>query len=382
MLHAIRRRVVRACCLALLGVAVCVPAAANSESKAEWPEWKRFVERFVQADGRIIDLTFDGKSTSEGQSYGLFFALVANRPDQFATLLNWTSANLANGQLGEKLPGWLWGKRDDGTWGLKDANAASDADLWIAYSLLEAGRLWKEPRYEALGRRLLALIAKHEVVDAGKAGVLLLPGPVGFVLAGNRYRINPSYLPGFMFHYLEATDPKGPWGSIWRNYSRLEPKIYSHGVAPDLVVVDAQGKVTPDSERAPSGSYDAIRVYLWAGMSEESGQQSMRLLAPFRKIISEAGAPPEKINPETGVPLKADYSPMGYAGAVLPFLKSLDDDSAIVEQLRRINADALQAKLGHATNYYDQVLILFGKGWLDGYYRFDARGRVVPKWAR
>ena len=87
------------------------------------------------------------------------------------------------------------------------------------------------------------------------------------------------------------------------------------------------------------------------------------------------------MNPGTGEPLKADYSPIGYAGAVLPYLRSLGDEDAIDDQLRRIKTDTLQAKLGRGTNYYDQVLILFGKGWLDGYYRFDEQGRVVPKWA-
>ena len=44
----------------------------------------------------MIDLTFDRKSTSEGQSYGLFFALVADQRTQFDTLLKWTSDNLAS----------------------------------------------------------------------------------------------------------------------------------------------------------------------------------------------------------------------------------------------------------------------------------------------
>ena len=34
------------------------------------------------------------------------------------------------------------------------------------------------------------------------------------------------------------------------------------------------------------------------------------------------------------------------------------------------------------TQYYDQVLMLFGKGWHDGQYRFDAQGRLQPKWQR
>src|SRR5690242_9365011 len=103
------------------------PSDNPASIQGGWGDWDRFAERFVQADGRVIDITFEGKTTSEGQSYGLFFALVANRRDQFDTLLKWTSDNLADGELDKTLPGWLWGKRDDGSWGIKDKNAASDA---------------------------------------------------------------------------------------------------------------------------------------------------------------------------------------------------------------------------------------------------------------
>jgi endoglucanase len=357
--------------------------ADGANAAVKWPEWDSFTERFIQADGRIIDITFEGKSTSEGQSYGLFFALVANRREQFDTLLKWTSDNLADGELGDKLPGWLWGKRDDGSWGIKDRNAASDADLWIAYSLLEAARLWREPRYETLGRKLLAQVAQHEVVRAGSAGTMLLPGPVGFQLAQNRYRINPSYLPGFMFDYLKTMDRKGPWADIWGSYIRLAPQIYASGVAPDIFIVNSKGVVTQDSERAPAGSYDAIRVYLWAAMSEgDDNKALMRMLHPYAKLIRKLGAPPEKVDPANGTVSKSDWSPPGYIGAALPFLQALNEREALDQQREKLRAYNAQAKSGHPTNYYDQVLILFGQGWIDGYYRFDAQGKLRTKWAR
>jgi endoglucanase len=363
-----------------LAILSSVLLATARDAAAAWPEWDRFSDRFIQADGRVIDLTFDGKSTSEGQAYALFFALVADERTQFDTLLEWTSSNLADSQLGEQLPGWLWGKHDDGHWAIKDRNAASDADLWLAYTLLEAGRLWQTPRYDALGRKLLALVRDREVVDAGDAGVVLLPGPVGFTLANDRFRLNPSYLPGFMFEYFAAVDPKGPWANVWAGYLRAAPQIYAAGVAPDLYVASSKGVVTHDSERAPAGSYDAIRVYLWAGMSGEQSRDIVRLLTPFAEVIRTLGTPPEKVDPATGVALAADFSPVGFAGAVLPFLAALDEDELLRAQVSRLRIDAARARLGADTHYYDQVLILFGQGWLDRRYRFDERGRVQPSW--
>lgn len=355
-------------------------AHVAADIRSDWPEWNDFVNRFVQADGRVIDITFERKSTSEGQSYGLFFALVANQRAQFDTLLKWTSANLAAGQLGNKLPAWLWGLREDGSWGVKDENSASDADLWIAYTLLEAARLWKAQNYADIGRQLLTQISRHEIVQAGRAGPVLLPGAIGFILDKERFRINPSYLPDFMFRYLATVDPKGPWQSVWDGYSRMTPKIFSAGVAPDLFVVNSKGKVMPDSEREPSGSYDAIRVYLWAGMSGRSSQDMLKMLSPYAVLIRKLGTPPEKVNPLTAVALKSDYSPIGYSGAVLPFLSALGDKPTLEKQLDRLNAASLRAKQGEPTNYYDQILVLFGKGWLDGKYRFDDQGRLQPKW--
>jgi len=363
-------------CWAMAGVYV----SANASS--DWPEWNDFAGRFIQADGRVIDITFDRKSTSEGQSYGLFFALVANQRAQFDTLLKWTSDNLAAGQLGNKLPAWLWGLRDDGSWGVKDQNSASDADLWIAYTLLEAARLWKAPGYADTGRKLLAQIRRHEIAQAGSAGPVLLPAPIGFTLDKGRFRIDPSYLPDFMFRYLAAIDPDGPWQPVWDGYVRMAPKIFSAGVAPDLFVVDSTGRVMPDSEREPSGSYDAIRVYLWAGMSGKSSQEMVRMLSAYAELIRKFGAPPEKVNPLTAVATKSDYSPIGFSGAVLPFLSALDDKPLLEKQRNRVRLAALRAKLGERTHYYDQVLILFGKGWLDGEYRFDDQGRLQPKWMR
>ena len=354
---------------------VMLSACASTRSSSGWPDWDDFVARFVQADGRVVDVTFERKSTSEGQSYGLFFALVANQRAQFDTILKWTSDHLAAGQLGNKLPAWLWGLQEDGKWGVKDENSASDADLWMAYTLLEAARLWNVPGYADTGRKLLAQIRRDEIAEAGSAGPVLLPGAIGFALDHGRFRLNPSYLPEFMFRYLAAADPKGPWQAVWDGYMRMAPQIFAAGVAPDLFVVDSNGRVMPDTESEPSGSYDAIRVYLWAGMSGRSSQDMIKRLSTYATLTRKLGTPPEKVNPLTGMAIKSDYSPIGYSGALLPFLSAAGDTPALEKQSTRV-----RTKQRGPTHYYDQALILFGKGWLDGQYRFDEQGRLQPKW--
>ena len=344
---------------------------------SDWAGWQRFSRRFITPEGRVVDRTFGAKTTSEGQSYGLFFALVAGDRRRFEQIRRWTAAELAGGELGERLPGWLWARREDGTWGLKDANSAADADLWLAYTLLEAGRHWQEPRYTAQGRALLVSIASREVVELDGGRALLLPAPSGFDLGGSRYRFNPSYVPGFLFQALNDYDPAGPWERVWATYQELAPQMFPAGVAPDFCIVDRQGRVFVDRETAAVGSYDAIRVYLWAGLSPAGPRNVLPLLRGLVPLLQEYGSPPEKLDAVTGRATAIDFSPPGFQGAMLPYLSAVGATEILAGQQRLVAAYTLAANLGAATQYYDEALILFGAGWQERRYRFDEAGHLV-----
>jgi endoglucanase len=83
-------------------------------------------------------------------------------------------------------------------------------------------------------------------------------------------------------------------------------------------------------------SYDAIRVYLWAGMLASDAPQRAALLRAFTPLadyVAAKGFPPERVDTQTGQP-----------------------------------------------GYYTQVLTLFGLGYLDGQFRFARDGALVPAW--
>ena len=143
-----------------LVVVLLLAAATAGCRQGPWDLWDAYSARFINADGRVVEHSVGDRTTSEGQSYALFFALADNDRARFEKILYWTENNLAGGDLGKKLPGWQWGKAPDGEWKLLDPNPASDADCWIAYTLIEAGRLWQNPDYKLTGRRMLGLIAK------------------------------------------------------------------------------------------------------------------------------------------------------------------------------------------------------------------------------
>ncbi|MEN5101346.1 cellulose synthase complex periplasmic endoglucanase BcsZ [Stenotrophomonas sp. TWI377] len=368
-----RRRFLQA--LAAAGVAAALPLDALAQAcGTPWREWRAFVDRHIEADGRVVDhLNTDLRSTSESQSYGLFFALVDNDPILFDRILAWTRRHLCRGRADLNLPAWLWGRAADGQFRVLDNNTASDGEVWIAYALLEAGRLWKRPGLVEAGRQTLALMRTAEVVELPGFGPMLLPGNRGFVQA-DRWTLNPSYLPLFVLRRFAAVDARGPWARLAERSVAMVRASAPVGFAPDWIAWNGKAFVV-DPAKGATGSYDAIRCYLWAGMTDPADPLRRTLLdglsGPVSLLRAQAGFA-EKIETRRGVGTGAP-SP-GFAAALLPYLSALGQPALAKVQLARIPAAG-------TLNYYDRALVLFGKGWMDRRYRFSADGRLLPAWS-
>ncbi len=362
-----------------------------------WQLWDSYANRFIDpSSGRVFDPHGDQQTTSEGQAYALFFALVDNDRPVFDRVLDWTQQNLAGGDLTAHLPAWLWGRNQNGQWTVLDANSASDADSWIAYTLLEAGRLWHSDADTRLGRAMLALIARNEVVDLPGFGPMLVPGSAGFQ-QDKDWILNPSYLPLFVFERFAALDPAGPWGRIVQGIPRLLAGGSPHGYAMDWIeyvpgdgfypAPKPSGSGRSDAGDAGAfGSYDAIRVYLWAGMinrRDPGRRQILNAVPAMSGYLANHDAPPEKVS-DRGVPLEED-GPVGFSAAVLPYLRVYPNFSrAFARQLIRLDAqrEATTGLYGKDFAYYDQSLALFATGFLDARFRFGPGGELNVGWKR
>jgi endoglucanase len=361
--------------------------------QGSWSLWDSYSARFIDPQGRVFDPNGDQHTTSEGQAYALFFALADNDRTHFDRVLNWTQVNLAGGDLEAHLPAWLWGKDQNGEWKTLDPNPASDADLWMAYTLVEAGRLWAEPKFTNLGQKMMAEIAQSEVVDLPGFGLMLLPGPTGFQ-HDQTWTLNPSYLPIFVFQRLAAVDPAGPWRQIASNIPQVLEQSARHGFAMDWIGYFPGDGFYPISAQKPGsvdldaggGSYDAIRVYLWAGMLDGRGEARTNLvnaLPAMSAYLANHDAPPEKIS-DLGVPMAQD-GPVGFSAAVLPYLRAFPDLSKLsTRQIIRMNLmkDSATGLYGKDATYYDQNLALFATGFLDGRFRFGPGGELKVEWKR
>ena len=135
-------------------------------------------------------------------------------------------------------------------------------------------------------------------------------------------------------------------------------------------LVDTEGK------EKGQGTYNAIRVYLWAGVmhADATGRKALLdTLAPMARYVREQGYPPESIDILTGQ--ASGPAPSGFSAAMLPFLRAMGDDKALQSQRMRLEARPLRPKA-----YYEQVLALFGQGAFEGQYRFTATGQLLARW--
>ncbi|KAB0601266.1 cellulose synthase complex periplasmic endoglucanase BcsZ [Castellaniella defragrans] len=382
-----------ACCVCLM----LAPAAvrAQGDCMADWPLWQQFKEHFVEPDGRVLNARAGKQqSTSEGQSYAMFFALVAGDRKTFDQLWRWTVDNLAHGQAERRLPAWIWGQDPDSkAWGVMDANSAADADLWFVYALLEAGRLWDDPAYVRQAQALLVLIQAQEVSELPDLGTMLLPGREFFYTPEQgTWRLNPSYLPVFLLRRLQQASPRGPWDRIADNTLRMLRDVAPHGLAPDWTVyryADQAAGFVPDAQSGATGSYDAIRVYLWAGMTAAQDPLRDALLAALggmARIVGAApqGEPPESVDARTGEARGA--GPFGFSAALVPYFDALGLAPLREAQQARARALLPQAVQAGALQdflpYYDFMLSLFGLGWSEGRFQFGPDGRLSVSWEK
>ena len=372
--------------LALLAAALLSAAAALTAPLAQaapacpapWPAWQDFREHWMSDGGRIVDHG-DARlhTVSEAQAYSMLFALAANDRASFDRLLDWTQDNLAQGDLTAHLPAWLWGKRDDEQWGVLDPNSASDADLWMSWSLLEAGRLWSSPRYTALGRLLASRIQREETADLPGLGPTLLPAPHGYTPTADSWRLNPSYAPLQLMRRLAAEPNGGTWQALADSNVKLVLGSAPHGYAPDWVLYQRNGGFSADPDTQGVGSYDAIRDYLWAALlaaDEPQRDKLVNALRPMAAAVAHDGVPPARVDTAAGT--YAGSGPAAFSAALIPFLQVSGFADASRDQALRLQAIDPQRGQG----YYDRVLGLFASGWQDGWLRFDRDGHLQTRW--
>ena len=123
----------------------------------------KFLDQYVEPDGRVVRRDEGGDVVSEGQAYGMLIAVAVGDETRFRSIWKWTKTHLRSA---DGLLAWRWA--DDK---VTDVNSAADADLDAARALVLAGRRFNAPELTKDGRRLGVAILETETVAVGTAAV-------------------------------------------------------------------------------------------------------------------------------------------------------------------------------------------------------------------
>jgi endo-1,4-beta-D-glucanase Y len=242
--------------LALLAAIVVVAAGCGSPDAGDEPAddgppaaATRFLERFVDADGRVVRRDQGGDTVSEGQAYALLVAAALEDERRFDRVWRWTQEHL---QRDDGLLSWRW---RDGK--VVDPQPAADADLDAADALLRAADAFDRPALRREGVRIARAALAAETVDT-PAGPLLVAGP----WARERRVVNPSYLAPGLFAALGGRWEQGADAAR----TAIATLLDEHRLVPDWATVERDGSVgaaePPNGGAPPQYGYEAVRAPL------------------------------------------------------------------------------------------------------------------------
>jgi len=260
--------------LLIVAVAVCGAVAVAMASRGSddggpaGAAAARFLDAYVEDDGRVVRHDEGGDTVSEGQAYAMLLAAATGDRARFDAAWGWARDHLMRP---DGLLAWHW---DDGR--VVDGEPAADADLDAARALLVAARRFDAPRYADAGRRLGEAIRAHMTVND-----LLYAGP----WARDERVVNPSYLSPRAFAEL------GWDGAAARGRAVLG--ALGEPLPPDWIRVEGD-TVTPTG---PPGSPDDAAVY---------GYEAIR--APLR--LAESCAADDRALAARAWPALRDLDPL------------------------------------------------------------------------
>jgi endoglucanase len=297
----------RACLVGLAGATglaglAPVRALALAPGFAGWEDWRA---RFLTPEGRVIDDYQGDISHSEGQAWGLLFAVAANDWPAFDAIRGWTNAFLAVRQ--DPLLAWRFVPGE--AWETRDYNNASDGDLFYAWALLRGGRQFSDPdalaQAERIARGLIEICVAEDPRRSGR--LQLLPGAENFRHDGG-LTLNPSYIMPRALHELAAAFDLPILAQVAEDGAALLEEVAAEGLPPDWLGLDGGGWSAAEGDKGRFG-YDAIRVPLYLIWSGRAGHPMVRQVA---QLWSQGGEGTAVRAGRDGQILHRDPSP-GYA---------------------------------------------------------------------
>jgi len=302
------------------GLSASLTAKARADSKTMDPQWQAYKQRFISADGRLIDDFAGNVSHSEGQGYAMLLAAYSDDRDGFDKIWGWTVANLQIRDDG--LAAWRWKPQDDPH--VRDKNNATDGDLLLAWALAEAGRRWDAKTYDPAAAKIAHAIG-GKLVHPSAFGPVLSPGVDGF---GPKDRddgpiVNLSYWVYPAFNALKRVAPDVDWTGLRHSGLMIldAAKFGSAKLPSDWISLKAG--VQPAQGYPARFGYDIIRAPLYLAWG--APKERARLGALVNAWAGPVDSTPPVVDLETGSSSESFVDPGYRAVAALARCAAQDE---------------------------------------------------------
>jgi endoglucanase len=332
--------------------------------------WAAYRQRFIQADGRVIDWESDARSTSEGQAYAMLRSVMIDDPQTFERTLTWAETNLRRGNPSDTLWAWKWGQDAQKKWGILDRNFASDADVDAVTALILASRRWNRPDYLKLAQTKLQDLWALSVAPIGKQRYLL-PGPRKAFQQPQMLVLNPSYFAPYAFRLFAQVDRAHDWLSLVdSSYQVLEQSAALSLVAlpSDWLALDTEtGQFQAVINAEPIVSrygFDAYRVW-WRLALDAAWFDEPRAK---RYLQQHLGALQQRWRSQQTIPAQFDlrgkptvtYEATSQYGALYAAFRLIDPQTAEALYQQKILPQYRQGLWDHESAYYTQNIVWLG----------------------
>ena len=330
--------------LIFLVFASALPASADTPGT-----WTYYRDHFISRDGRVIDYYQDKISHSEGQGYGMILSVKQGDRSTFDRILSWTRNNLMVRR--DCLSAWSWGRFSFGEWHVIDYNTATDGDLLIAWALLEAGDVWKDPDLAEAGMNIAETIQTRVVVSWNDKKILM-PGYYGFTRK-NGLIVNPSYFIFPALDLLAQKDPSGNWTAISETCTALtrQAAMGRLGLVPDWGELDAEGQLSVHILKSRFFGYDAIRVPLYLAMAGKI--EDLKIFSGYLGLYRRMGYLPSRVDLVEDL-VSLDEAPAGFYAVAARAAQLVGDLEAGAKMMKRAEEKIRSEK----DDYYSNTLYL------------------------
>jgi hypothetical protein len=306
---------------------------------------RRFLARYVDRDGRVVRRDQGGDTVSEGQSYALLLAQVADDDEAFDRVWRWTQSHLQR-------PDGLLASHADAR-AVLDDNPASDGDLVTAWALVRASGAQRRA-----GLRIADAVLERETV-APPGPPLLAAGPWG---TGQPATLNPSYWVLGAFESLRDATGDDRWSELAAASMSATNALADGGrlLPPDWARVDGTAVSASPSPNGdpPAVQYgpDAQRLVIWLAAS--CRPDARRLAAAWWPSLSDGRAAAALALRTNGEVLNGAPSPLSLvtAAAAAGAAGRPDERDRLIERAAHLD--------GTQPTYYGGAWVALGRALL------------------